>query len=367
MRTRPALLGVSALTCAAVMVAAGALRLTPVLAQAPAQPKVAVPAAPAAAPAAPPAAAAAPTAAPAAAAPAVDPALKPVIDLVAAFAKAYSEPNIEALVGLFTDEATVVDSTGEEVRGKAAIAEMYAASFEEAPGIKIEAELDNVRFLTPDVARADGRSKISTGVGDAQEFIRFSGLAVRKDGKWRIEELRDYPLPAEDVSTYDRLKELEWMVGDWIDEGSDNKVTSSVKWADNQSFLVRSYQVELQGQKASSGTMFIGWDPATGQIKSWLFDSEGGHGEGLWTRTDDNQWIVKAQGVMRDGRPSSATQIHTVVNKDAVKTSSIDRIVGGQVAADIPEILMVRKAPQPATAKPATPAPAAAPAAPPAR
>jgi hypothetical protein len=43
--------------------------------------------------------------------------------------------------------------------------------------------------------------------------------------------------------------------------------------------------------------------------------------------------------------PNSATQIVTVVGKDAIKTSSIDRIIGGEVAPDTDEIMMVRKAP----------------------
>jgi hypothetical protein len=38
-----------------------------------------------------------------------------------------------------------------------------------------------------------------------------------------------------------------------------------------------------------------------------------------------------------------------VVSKDAVKTKSLDRIIGGQVAPDIEEVLMVRKPPEPST------------------
>jgi uncharacterized protein (TIGR02246 family) len=281
-----------------------------------------------------------------------DPAVKAVREPLAAFSRAYNAPDVAAMAELFTDDSSVVDSNGDEVRGKAAIAEMYAAAFQDAKGVKLEAQLEDVRFITPDVARAEGRSRITTGTGDANEFHRFVVLLVRKDGAWKISEIRDYPIPVGDVPPYERLKELEWMVGDWVDEDADNKVSSNVRWADNQSYLVRTYAVELQGQKATSGTMFIGWDPQTGQIKSWLFDSEGGHGEGLWTRTGPDRWVVKAQGVLRDGRPTSATQVHTIVNKDAVKTSSVDRILGGQAAPDIPEILMVRKPPAPAAADP---------------
>jgi len=296
-------------------------------------------------------AAAAPETAQAAAAPAVSAEEKPIRDLVDAFAKAYNTPDIKALGALFTDDANLVDSGGETTRGKEAIAEMYASSFEENPGLKVEPKVQEVRFLTPDVARVEGQTRLSTATGDATEFTRFSSLALRRDGKWLVAEIREYPEPVEDVSSFDRLKELNWMLGDWVDESESVKATSNVRWADNKSFLIRTYQVEVKGENAKSGTMFIGWDPQTGQIKSWLFDSEGGHGEGLWTRTGEKEWVVKAQGVLRDGRPTSATQIHVILNNDSVKTSSIDRIIGGQIAPDIADVVMVRKPPQPGGAQ----------------
>jgi hypothetical protein len=232
---------------------------------------------------------------------------------------------------------------------------MYAASFQETAGLKVEPNVEEIRFLTADVARVDGRSRLSSAGSNATEVTRFSALLVRRDGKWRIGEIREYATVPQEVTPYDRLKELEWMVGDWVDESDDNRVQSSVRWADKRSYLIRTYSIEIQGVKSSSGTMFIGWDPRSGQIKSWIFDSNGGHGEGLWSRSGEKQWVVKAQGVLHDGRPSSATQIHTILNKDSVKTSSIDRIIGGEPAPDIPEVVMVRKAPPPsaATLKPA--------------
>jgi uncharacterized protein (TIGR02246 family) len=309
--------------------------LRPVSAQAPSQ--------------TPPAAASAAVAAPAQGAtpPAVSAEEKPIRDLVDAFAKAYSAPNFNALAALFADEAIVVDSAGEATRGKQAVVEMYASALEENPGLNLEPKVDEIRFLTPDVARVEGQTRLRTDKGDATEFTRFSSLAVKRDGKWLVAEIREYPAPVEDVSSYDRLKELEWMVGEWVDESGDVKASMTVRWADNKSFLIRTYQVEVKNEKPTSGTEFIGWDPQTGQIKSWLFDSEGGHGEGLWMRTGEKEWVVKAQGVLRDGRPSSATQIHTVLNNDSVKTSSIDRIIGGQIAPDTADVVMVRRPPHP--------------------
>jgi hypothetical protein len=233
---------------------------------------------------------------------------------------------------------------------------MYASSFEENPGLNLEPKVEEIRFLTPDVARVEGQTRLSTHIGDATEFTRFSSLVVKRDGNWLLAEIREYPAPVEDVSSYERLKELEWMLGDWVDESENVKAQSNVRWADNNSFLIRTYKVEVKGEQATSGTVFVGWDPQTGQIKSWIFDSNGGHGEGLWTRTGEKEWVVKAQGVLQDGRPTSATQVHVVINKDSVKTSSIDRIVGGQIAPDIADVVMVRQPPQPrgAASQPAT-------------
>jgi uncharacterized protein (TIGR02246 family) len=280
---------------------------------------------------------------------------KAVVEGVDAFTKLYSVANAEGLAELFLEEASIIDPEGNETHGKAAVAEMYAAAFQQSPGLKVESKVEEVRFLTPDVARVKGESQLSSAAGDASEFNRFSALLVRRDGKWRIAEIREFAAPPADVTPYERLRDLEWMVGEWVDESDNNRVQSNVQWADNQSYLVRTYKVEMHGEKGSSGTMFIGWDPQSGQIKSWLFDSNGGHGEALWTRTGEKEWVVKAQGVLRDGRPTSATQIHSIINKDSVKTSSLDRIIGGQVAPDIVDVVMVRKAPVPAAKPTASP------------
>ena len=143
------------------------------------------------------------------------------------------------------------------------------------------------------------------------------------------------------------------MVGDWVDESPDATVRSTIRWGDNKAYLVRNSSVQVGDEKVSSSLMILGWDPRSGQLHSWLFDSEGGHGEATWTRASDNQWILRAEGVQSDGSTNSATQIVTIVNRDAVKTSSVDRIIGGEVAPDIDEVLMVRKPPAPAGAAPA--------------
>ena len=286
MRTTHALIGAMTLAGAGLVLAAAGPQ-QPVPAVAPAQAGTARPApAPAATrPTAPPTT---PQPAPAA----LTPAQKAVADAVEAFAKAYTAGDPKALAGYLADDLVLIDPEGTETRGKTAVAAMYAAAFQENPGLKLETQVVEVRFITADVARVEGQSRLSSQ-GDASEFTRFSSLLVHKGNTWQAAEIREFTAPAEDVTPYQRLQELEWMVGHWVDESGNNKVESDVRWADNNSYLIRTYSAQVQGEKPSSGTMFIGWDPQSGQIKSWVFDSEGGHGEGYWTRSSDNEWVVR--------------------------------------------------------------------------
>ncbi len=274
---------------------------------------------------------------------------------LAAYAKAYNAHNAAGLAEIFTDDATLVDLDGAAVRGKQAIVDQFAAGFAESSSYTLEPTIESVRFLTPDVAQVEGLARF-TSDGDSPIQNRFVLLAVRKDQAWKVAEIRDLPAAAEEIPPADRLKELEWMVGEWVDQRGDLEIHSKIAWGENNAYLTRRTTANFGGEKPQSSLMIVAWDPKGGQIRSWLFDSDGGRGEAVWTRASDNEWIIRAEGVGRDGSPSSATQIVTIVGKDAVKTSSVDRIIGGQVAQDIDEVLMVRK--PPAAGGPAPPGPA---------
>jgi uncharacterized protein (TIGR02246 family) len=307
-----------------------------------------------------------PAAAPAAAA--VNPEEKAVRDALAAYVAAYNSRDAAKVAAAFAPEAALVDTAGDATRGVEAIGSEFAAAFEQPTTYTLENTVDQLRFITPDVAQVEGTSRL-VSPREATISTRFVILLARQANAWKIIEVRDYPGMADDVQPYERLKELEWMVGDWSDESENASIQSNVRWGEGKAYLVRTYTAQVADEKPSSGMMVIGWDPLTGQITSWVFNSDGGHGTGRWARSGDNQWVVKADGTTRDGSPNSVTQIITLVNKDAVKTSSIDRIIAGEIAPDIEDVIMVRKAPAPgaAPAPAPAPAPATAPAAAPAR
>ena len=277
---------------------------------------------------------------------------KAVRETLVAYVEAYNKKDPARIVELFTQDGTLVDSENVATRGQEAIAQEFTDAFAEPSTYTLDGKTEHVRMITPDVAQAEGVSRL-VSPKEATIANRFVALLARQGDAWKIAEIREYAAPAASVTPYERLKELEWMVGEWVDDSEDVQVSTTVRWGQGKACLVRDYSVRIKGEPATSGLMIIAWDPQTQQIRSWIFNADGSRGEASWTRATDNQWVVKAHGNTVEGQPTSATQVISLVNKDAIRTSSTDRIVGGEIAGDVEDIIMVRKPLAPAT----TPAP----------
>lgn len=267
-------------------------------------------------------------------------------DLVAAF----NAKDLDALGALITDEILLVDADGVSTAGREAVLAQYADAFAEAPEAVIEGVLESFQAITPDVARGEGAFTLDAAPGVMDPSAgRYAILAVRAGDAWRLAELRDYPAPAEEVaSNEEHLREFAWMIGDWVDESDNARIRSTIRWGLNNNYILRDYSIEIAGEQAMTGVMILGYDPQVGQVKSWVFDSEGGQGEAYWVRVNDTQWVLRARGHLRDGSPTSATQVITLLSDDVVRQNSLDRMIGGELAPDITEVIMVRQPPAPA-------------------
>ena len=224
---------------------------------------------------------------------------KPIRGAVEAFAQAFGKGDAKALAGLFTEDGEAVDPDGESIQGREALEGHYAGRFADAPGGRIEPGVESIKSLAPGVATVAGRSRVLASDGSEAGAARFSATFVERDGKWLVASLRE--LPDKAAGNYERLKELEWMVGQWVEETEEAVVVTSVAWSENKSYLLRTFDIRVKGKPALTGTQRIGWDPLTRQIKSWVFDDQGGYGDGLLSRAATRR-VVKANGV-RPGRP----------------------------------------------------------------
>ncbi len=277
---------------------------------------------------------------------------KAVRAVVRALVEAYNARKAEAIAPLLAENALLLDADGSETEGRQAIADSYKVSFEAGETHKLQGTVEAIRFDGPDHASLRGQFQLLESSGTPASIGRFRIAAHREGEKWLVREIQDYAVEQLDSgSNYHQLRQLEWMVGDWIDESQDVRVSTQVRWDDHHNFLIRTYEMELAGVPASSGTQIIGWDPHKQHIRSWVFDSLGGFGEGVW-HSQGNRWLIKSHGVMRNGQTTTSTQVIEIVNDHAVHLSSYDRTAGDESLDDVSEILMVRKAPEPTAADP---------------
>jgi uncharacterized protein (TIGR02246 family) len=262
---------------------------------------------------------------------------------IAQFVKAYNAGDAKGLAALFTPDGQAVDKEGDAAEGREAIAKTFAELFTAMPGKQLEVFVESIRFLGSDLAVEVGTTKETPAPGEPPEYDRYTVLHVKRDGKWQMALARDEEGPP--PTAHEQLQPLAWLVGEWVDDDGSAVVISSCRWSEDGNFLLQDFKLDINGRNAMNVSQRIGWDPLVKRIRSWVFDSEGGFGESLWTR-DGNDWIIKATGVRPDGTTASATNLLTRTGADGYVWRSTDRIVADERQPAM-QIKVVRKPPQP--------------------
>jgi uncharacterized protein (TIGR02246 family) len=249
---------------------------------------------------------------------------------VASYADACNKGNLAAVAAVWASDAEYIDEAGTVTQGRDAIAALFKQYLSDLKGGKIEFKVTSIRPLSADVAMQDGKSIVTLPDGSVDEGY-FTAVWFKKDGKWMLRSARDLPHEgAEEIGSAGALKGLQWMIGDWEAEKGGLRV--SIRWTLNRAFLSTEYTV-----KDSSGemqvTQLIGFDPLTGLIKSWTFDSRGGYGEGLWVR-EGNSWVAETAGVLPNGQAGTAVNVIRFVDDQHIVFLARDREIGGQPLPD---------------------------------
>jgi uncharacterized protein (TIGR02246 family) len=262
---------------------------------------------------------------------------------VDSYVEAYNRGDAKAVAEHWSVSGEWITPLGNRIVGRQAIAQAMEVFFAAEKGIKIEVLDPKVRLVTADVAIEEGAVRV-TEPGESPSDSTYIAIHVKKDGNWKLDSVHETEIPAADASG-GNLEQIAWMVGDWIDNSPDSTVETSVKWTKNKAFLTSTFRVSVPGMDDLEGTQVIGWDPTTESIRSWMFDSDGGFGEGIWKKHND-LWIVKFKQVLADGRKSSATNIYKLADDDHYTWQSIGREVDGQFAPNVEEVTVVRKSAQ---------------------
>jgi len=260
-----------------------------------------------------------------------------------AFMQSFNKADASAVSAYYDDAATYTSDSGKYMEGRAAIEAGMKEYFKANPGARLSVQGTGVREVTPDVAIGTGFA-IFSGTAGAEEVTRFKAVYAKRGDTWKIVELTENVLPAAERGPLE-LKALDWLAGDWQDQtaGADT-VTTRAAWTKSGRFLRRSISVLHAGEEAMQATEIIGWDPAKAVIRSWVFDSEGGFGEGVWSQ-EGTRWIVKSTSTLPNGQRASALNIFTMKDANSYTWESTNREAGGEVLASTEKVTVIRTAP----------------------
>jgi uncharacterized protein (TIGR02246 family) len=259
---------------------------------------------------------------------------------IESYLQAYNKGDAQAVASLWSEEGEWVSPAGARIQGRKAIATELEQVFKASPGLSIELTNPSIRFITNDVAMEEGSVKVMRS-GEVTSEATYIAVHVRRDGKWQLDSVRETEIP-DLIPAQANLKELAWLVGEWVDLAEDSLVETKVTWTKDKRFLTCNFRVSLPEIEPLEGVQIIGWDPAAGVIRSWVFDSAGTIGEGVWSH-DGNQWIVKSTQVLADGSRAVATNVYTIQDENSYSWKSFGRYVEGRLQKDIDKVLVVRK------------------------
>jgi uncharacterized protein (TIGR02246 family) len=258
------------------------------------------------------------------------------------FAQAFQRGKAAEVAALFAPQGELVDEEGTIYKGTQEITSLLTQYFERFPKANLEVTPEAIRLVGDSLALEDGVRVITAGK-ESTARLRYEAVwSKSKEGRWLLASIREFaddPPP----TPHDRLQPLAWLVGDWVNEGSDSVVKMSYRWSEEGNFLLGSFEFTTAGKSTLKSTHRIGWDPLAGKVRSWLFDADGGFSEGQWTQIDDT-WVIKSSSVNPDGTSGNATITYTPNGKDAFSVKGTERIVGDAREPDF-DFKIVRQPP----------------------
>jgi len=257
------------------------------------------------------------------------------------YVAAYNRGDAKAVAAHWSESGEWISPSGQRFQGKQAIEKEMQSLFSEEKGVRIEVVNPSIRIVSPDVAIEEGTVRVIHPSEPPTEST-YLAVDVKEGGQWKINTVRETEVPEAQAAS-SQLQELAWLVGDWVDDSPDVDDAATVSWTKNKTFLTYAFKISEPGtDDVLEGTQVIGWDPAAGTIRSWMFDSDGGFGEGAWSK-HENSWVVKFNQVLSDGRKASATNVYTLVDGSTFTWKSIGRKLDEQFLPNIDEVKMVRK------------------------
>lgn len=258
---------------------------------------------------------------------------KAIRNAVQAYQEAYNQQDATKLAALWASDAHYFNPlTGESAEGREALEKLFKERFAQGEKKHLDIVIKNIEFPSDDEAIENGVMKVTLPDQPAQQMAYEVGF-IKENGKWLVNSINEIELQ-EASSNFEQLKDLAWLVGKWADTDDNVEILFDNQWDKYKNFITQHFQLKIYGQDDIEGKQIIAWDPVNNVIRSWVFDSDGGFGEGTWEKLDKS-WYATMRYTLSDGRDGSSKNIYTPVDDHSYTFASVEREVDGEILPDM--------------------------------
>ncbi|WP_197136833.1 SgcJ/EcaC family oxidoreductase [Crateriforma conspicua] len=268
-----------------------------------------------------------------------------VRQVIADYAAAFNDHHIDRISELWSADGILVDrTTGERITGRDAIVKDLRQVFRTHPNTRIFGSIDRVRFIKPDIARVSGSVRVSAPGNTTEEVTDFSALVIQQQTHWVIDTIEESQ-PAVPASPGEALADLNELIGRWVDESDSGQIINEFRFTDGGNFVTRTFHFVREGDVVRRGTQVIGWDPRSGEIRGWTFNTDGSFGDSVWQKAD-GKWLIKSTQTLADGRAASGTFVLKAVSDDEMTMELVGHEIEGEPQPAGVSVTLRRSAPE---------------------
>lgn len=244
------------------------------------------------------------------------------------YVAAFNRGDFEAMRSMWTQDGDYVDGQGRTQSAHDMLDAAEAAAESSGAGAQLSARPGKIRIVAPNVAIEDGAAE-TIGTDDDGSLVvgRYTAVWVKRDGRWLLDALREST--AETLSPAERMRDLEWMTGEWIGRTDDATIIVSARYKEDGAFLVREFAVTTHDGRTLTGEQRIGWDEAEGRFKVWLFGSQGTFGDGFLTR-EGAGWRLATKETLPDGQSVTVTSDYALGSNGELVWESSGPVIDGE-------------------------------------
>ncbi|MBK9144933.1 MAG: SgcJ/EcaC family oxidoreductase [Candidatus Melainabacteria bacterium] len=245
---------------------------------------------------------------------------------------AFKKADAAAIASLWSEDGTFVRTDGREVSGRKDIQRMYSEFFKEFGAVDIDVVVESAKSLGEGAILEKGSVEASDDSGERIRSTEYSVIHVKEADGWKIASAIERSVTAKPLT----LESIAWLAGNWRANGARGELTLKNNWH-GKNFLVGTFTLRGKDGLDRTDTQVIGVDPYSGNLRSWIFDSDGGTGTGEWCR-DGKGFVIDVKRVTAEGLRTTCRDYLRRQDDGSFTWRSTEIDVDGELLPDSEEI-----------------------------